>query len=317
DFPGGRRLYWHNLMAPEQNYGLIKFTPVTPAYTVLKQQDGSTAWAGTNITSVSASADVAYYHLDLGLATGLNTSDELMVVLDTYDDPVTSANRWGESQISNAISSKIGGTPLSTTQRSEFLIRLFHNGSNWRAQLYVTEAYDLYPLFGGNHDPLVQQLQSTVTDGAPWIPVKWKTNNADYATEPDTFYGTVGNSESLVGQLTVKESTESASSKDAVVLSGSNIDIHLPWSLLHFSDPSQRQVFHDDKTSTDTWNESVPSAGIANAVIFNGGLEGETERYSWNTWMDNPSVDSMTSLYTEQTKASYNLYKTAIQAINP
>lgn len=314
-----RRAYWHNIMAPEQNYGLLAFTPDAPSYSTLLQSDNSSAWAGTNITTVGSAADTTYYHLKLGLNTALTNSDELLIALDTYD------NSLGEDTLStsstnpgNQISVDI--TPLNN--RSEFLLHLYHNGTNWQAQLYVSSDYDLYGLYG---DPPISNLQSPATPTDLWNKVKWKTNYTVYSgVDRDnvaytSFYNVAANTEFNAGALRVRDIGSAANSKDAIMLYSDRIEIRLPWSLLQFSDPSQLQVFHDDTGIPDT-QDSLTTTGVAQAIVFNGVLEGETNRYLWSTWFTDPNdsylpfADQLEPIptYTETLKNSYTIYKNAI-----
>lgn len=308
DFPFTRRAYWHNIMAPEQNYGLIGFKPNTPTYTNL-------TWPGTNITSVKVATDTSFYRIQLGLASAMTSSDEILIPIDTYDD-ISSAVR-GETQISSSESSVIpGGSPLTTTQGSEFLLRLYYTGGSWLAQLYVGKDYDLYGLYGSEHS---SNLRSPTTPLNVWNKVVWKNNYVDYsAVGYSSFYATQSNYEFQAGQLRVRPVGGSVTSKDAVIMQANQIEILLPWGLLQFTDPARHLVFHDDPSTSATWQDSYTTTGIGQAVIFNGVLEGETSRYLWNKWFTsvyaNPQTEPMPA-YSETIKQSYYVYKAAIANI--
>ncbi len=304
DFPFTRRAYWHNIMSPEQNYGLIGFKPDTPTYTNL-------TWSGTNITSVKAVADTTFYRLQLGLASALITSDEVLIALDTYDDVSTA--RLGETNITTNESSYIGGTPVTTTQGSEFLLRIFYSGSSWQAQLYVGKDYDLHGLYGSEH---ASNLRSPATPMDIWNMVIWKTNYTDYSgASYSSFYANQSNYEFQAGQLRVRPVGGSVTSKDAVILQSNQVDILLPWGLLQFTDPAKHLVFHDDAATVSTWQDPYTTTGIAQAVVFNGVLEDETSRYLWSKWFTNPAAYPQTEpmpAYSETIKQSYYVYKQAI-----
>ncbi len=306
DFPFSRRAYWHNIMAPEQNYGLLGFKPDTPGFTSL-------TWSGTHINSVRAAADTDFYRLQLGLASPLTSSDEILIALDTYDDTTTPA-RLGETQISSSQSSYIpGGSPVTTTQGSEFLLRLYYSDGAWQAQLYVGSDYDLYGLYGSEH---TSNLRSPVTPTNIWKPVVWKNNYINYSgVSYSSFYAVQGNHEFQAGKLQVRPVGGEISSKDAVILSTNKVDILLPWGLLQFTDPAKHLVFHDDATTASTWQDPYTTTGIAQAIIFNGVKEGETSRYLWNKWFTNPAANPQTEpmpSYSETIKQSYYVFKEAI-----
>ncbi|MDH5444391.1 MAG: hypothetical protein OEY52_02475 [Gammaproteobacteria bacterium] len=309
DFPFSRRAYWHNIMAPEQNYGLLGFKPDTPAYTNL-------TWSGTNITSVKAAADTSFYRLQLGLAASLTTSDEILIALDTYDDSTTPA-KLGETKITSNESSYItGGSPVNTAQGSEFLLRIYYASGNWQAQLYVGQDYDLYGLYGSEH---TSNLRSPTTPTNTWGKVVWKTNYTDYSgVSYSSFYASQTNYEFQAGQLRVRPVGGSVSSKDAVIIQANQVEVLLPWALLQFTDPAQHKVFHDDASTPSTWQDAYITLGIAQAVVFNGVLEGESSRYLWNKWFTNPAANPQTEpmpAYSEVIKQSYYVYKEAIATI--
>lgn len=307
DFPFTRRAYWHNIMSPEQNYGLLGYKPAAPTYTSL-------GWSGTNITSVKVAADTTFYRLQLGLASAMTTSDEILIPLDTYDDISTAV--LGETQISSSESSYIGGTPVTTTQGSEFLLRIYYASGAWQAQLYSGQDYDLYGLYGSEH---TSSLRSPATPTNVWDKVVWKNNYVDYsAVGYSSFYVNQSNYEFQAGQLRVRPVGGSVTSKDAVIIQSNQIEILLPWGLLQFTDPAQHLVFHDDPGTGSTWQDPYTTTGIAQAIIFNGTLEGETSRYLWNKWFTdvyaNPQTEPMPA-YSETIKQSYYIYKAAIANI--
>jgi len=310
DFPFARRAYWHNIMAPEQNYGLLGFKPDTPSYTSL-------TWSGTNITGVKVAADTTFYRLQLDLASALTTSDEILIALDTYDDTSTPAV-LGETRINSTESSYIpGGSPLTTSQGSEFLMRIYHDGSDWQAQLYVGQDYDLYGLYGSEHS---SNLRSPSTPTHAWDKVVWKNNYTDYSgvVGYSSFYVNQSNYEFQAGQLRVRPVGGSVSSKDTVILQTNQIEILLPWGLLQFTDPAKHLVFHDDPATGATWQDPYTTTGIAQAIIFNGVLEGETSRYLWTKWFTDPYANPQTEpmpAYSEIIKQSYYVYKAAIANI--
>ncbi|MBD3671393.1 MAG: hypothetical protein HUJ29_11510 [Gammaproteobacteria bacterium] len=303
DFPFARRAHWHNIMAPEQNYGLLGFKPEAPSFHTLRQGDGISAWAGSQITSLEAATDTSFYRLRLGLAAPLGNGDELLIALDTYDDSL------GEDSLASSSTTPTNqiASTVTTGLRNEFLLHLYHDGSTWQAQLYVGSDYDLYGLYGNEHS---SNLRSPATPTGVWNKVKWKNNYGDYSSVSayTSFYAQAENVEFNAGALKVRAIGASASSRDAILMDSSQIEIRLPWSLLQFTDPSQLQVYHDDPATTDT-QDSRTSNGIAQTILFNGILQGESERYAWMTW------DAPLGNYSEQLKQSYSVYQNAIANI--
>lgn len=238
------RILWHNITAAEQNFGMLRFEkPVIYYY----------HWGdfGDNypVTDILASHDYAYYYLRLRLKEPLNNIDTLWLALDTY------AASLGESILPS------GDT---VSNRAEFLLRI----TNFSAELYVTQAYDLYGIWHYISPP-EQLYHSIPTDGAPWNIVRWKNS------EPvqDIQY---------IGNLRIRKAELPPTSLDAVMFSNDSIDIRLPWTLLQFTSPNNMTVMHDYRNTPQ--REDTISDGIA-VTIFHNHLKMETpSRYQWIPW---------------------------------
>lgn len=299
DFPFNRRAYWHNVLAPEQNYGVIAFDSEISEPVDLNNKNKS-SWAGNKVTKISASHNAAYFYIDLKLNGNIDTSDVLTLGLDTYDDEL------GEHVIPGT-----DGNPIELQNGYEFMLKLQYNSENWNANFYVTKAYDLFGLWNNEHNPGVQKLQSVYSNKGDWTPLIWKTNYSDFPdpNTSDTFYGQASNNTYEIGKLKVALSNEYQTSTDALLINGDTIKIRIPWGLLQLTDPARLQVFHDDPDTTLT--DSTDTTGIGVGVIFNNLLEDESERYIWQPWL---TVAEMPTI-TERIKPSYNKYKAAIDAL--
>ena len=84
--------------------------------------------------------------------------DDIWISLDTYRADL------GES---------ILPTGDTVQNRAEFALHI----TNYAAELFVTQAYDIFGIWAGN-SPASQLYHSVATDGAPWAIERWKTNNA-------------------------------------------------------------------------------------------------------------------------------------------
>ncbi|MBP6412761.1 MAG: T9SS type A sorting domain-containing protein [Bacteroidia bacterium] len=268
DYDIDRRILWHNVMSPEQNYGLIGFTKPT----VMEN------WAsfGPNqpISKITASADYDYFRINLSLGEQINNPDDIWIGLDTYRADL------GESILPN------GDTILN---RAEFALHI----TNYTAQLYVTQAYDIFGIWGNTSGPN-QLYHSIPTDGAPWNISRWKTNNA--------FSLLV-----YVGNLKVKNSFLPPASDDAITIYDDSVHIRLPWTLLHFTDPSQMTVFNDYRATPAP--EDTTSNGIQITAIYHQQKAIPPSRYSWPSW--NTVQDLV-----EYKKSSYHIVKNGLAAFN-
>jgi len=255
DYLADRRILWHNITAAEQNFGLIAFRKTDTLQPV------ETFCDTCAIREISASADYDYFNIDLRLHQPLATTDELWIALDTY------APTLGESLLPTADT-----LPF----RAEFALHL----TNYAADLYVTQAYDLFGIW--HNESLPEQLYHSIpTDGAPWYLVRWK-NNAGAA---DVQY---------IGSLQVNYGFQPPSSNDAVTLYSDHISLRIPWSLINVVDPSQMRVFNDNRSTPA--KEDTISDGFAMAVAYKDTLLYTHSRFQWPFW--NTALDAEETIKT-------------------
>src|SRR5262249_2558086 len=115
------------------------------------------------IAKVRAARDEAFFHLEVTLTKGLADGESLTIGYDTYRRDL------GESILPD-------GTV--TSNRAELALTIKAPDA---AQLYVTEAYDLFGIWHGT-STAKQLYHSIPTDGAPWMPVRWK-NDQDHSSK--------------------------------------------------------------------------------------------------------------------------------------
>jgi hypothetical protein len=254
------RHLWHNITAAEQNFGLIKFSK-KEEYTPI--QISSVA---DEISNVKAFANYDYFQVEIGLKTPMDLLGECWIGFDTYDATL------GESILPNGVQLPV---------RSEFALHITPHS----AQLYVTEAYDLFGIY---HKITTdkQLFRSIATDGAPWKLVRWKNNNFD----EDVQY---------IGNLKVNRSFQPSSSKDAITIFDNKIQLKIPWTLLQIVDPSQKQVFHcDDKNIDEKGTRS--SDGIMLSMLYKDAIYTTDSRLVWDDWTKIEDSDVI-----EEFKTSY------------
>ncbi|MFI2741861.1 Ig-like domain-containing protein [Zhouia sp. PK063] len=244
------RMNWHNVTAAEQNFGLLGFE---------KDNEVTQAWEhfcdNCKVSDVSAVADYTYFKFNLKTPEGFGVLDTIWVGIDTYDKDL------GESILPNG---------KTVANRAEFALMI----TNYQAQLYVTQAYDLFALWQGDYYMSdAQQLHSTKTDGAPWRIVRWKNNQK----ENDVQY---------IGDMRVNRLDLPETSLDAVRLKGDSIQVRLPWTLLNFVDPTHKQVFNDTREDYVVNNAKTSTTdGIALSIFYNKDFnENTTTRFTWDDW---------------------------------
>jgi len=262
DFDMNRRILWQNITAAEQNFGLIGFN---------KKDETFDKW-GTECSScymkqLEATANFKYFKFKITTASQLDINDTLWIGIDTYDSSL------GESKLPNG---------KTVTNRAEFALMINNN----TAELYVTEAYDLYGIWHGISEP-EQLYHSIATDGKPWKIVRWKNNQTD-------------NEVQFIGDLKVNRLNQPSSSLDGVIITDNAIEVHLPWTLINFVDPSLMSVMNDDRSTTI--REIAESDGIALTAFHRSETLTTSTRYKWEKWN--------TALNTEAyKKTSYDVIK--------
>ncbi len=225
------------------------------------------------VQELRADADFAFLTFDMQLKKPLGVLDTLWVALDTYQYSL------GERSLPNGIKLPNG---------AEFLLMVTNN----IAELYVTEAYDVFGLWHGVSDPQ-QQYRSVPSVGAPWRLVRWKNNY----TQQEVQY---------VGSLRVNRLGLPPSSMDAVTIINNTITVRLPWTLLNFTDPSKGEVLHDNRGTPE--RETLVSDGVAFSIVFQNQVQTTQSRFTWPGWN---TVEGAT----EYTKESYHIAKNYLRTM--
>ncbi len=262
-----RRAFWHNVTAPEQNFGLLAFDLGEPQF----GEKGDSFSAGGLVENISLVHDAAFFHVRLDLAESFASSDELVVAFDTYGDAESGQfdEELGESVLPNGI---------QTENRNEFALVI--EGTD-KADLMVTEAYDTYRIWHGTPAP-ESVYSSTKTDGAPWKLVTWLNSQVIESKDGESRFPETKHE---IGHLSIRAAGETATSHDAVVVHDDHIDIRIPWTLLNVKDPARLKVLHASKKGQQKGViETAVTNGIAVGVAHNGDLLGETDRYRWEEW---------------------------------
>lgn len=256
EFPLISRPRWLNVTAPEQNFGLIAFDDAPPELLPVP-------WEGPDgeVRELRWAATHRFFHLEVVTASP-TPQFPLVIGFDTYGDDL------GETVLP-------GGT--STPVRAELSL-VIEPGA---AQLYVTQAYDLFGIWHDRWNYITNRFQhyrSTATDGAPWAPVRWLSNRQHASDDwVHVFPETIDE----IGRLRVSPVSKFVSSMDAVAIGHGRIQVRIPWTLLQFVDPTQRVVM-DDRRDTPA-RETANSEGIR-LVVASAGEAITTDRLQWAPW---------------------------------
>jgi hypothetical protein len=278
---GEHKPFWHNVTAPEQNFGLIAFDLGPPNW---DEESVSTAGSGL-VERVTLIHDTAYFHVRLDTTGQLAAGGQLVVAFDTYGSAESGQfnEELGESMLPNGV---------TTTNRNEFALEI--SGTD-TALLKVTQSYDSKRIWYGARFADGQFFESQQTDGADWNLVSW-LNSQEHGIEeerdepePNRWFEETFHE---IGDLTIRAESEDASSHDAVVVGDSRIDIRIPWTLLNVTDPARRKVLHASPNAIRKGSpQHAVTRGIAVGVTHGGELLVETDRYGWETWGEEGILD--------------------------
>ncbi len=268
DYLTERRIIWHNLMSAEQNFGLIGFKKA------VREPELLTSFPPTApLAKIEAAADFGLLEIDLYLNQPLRNTDTLYVALDTYVD---------------SLGERLLPTGDTLNHGAEFMLII----TNHRADLYVTEAYDLYGIWHNVSAPS-QLYRSTATTGAPWKIVRLRNNNGNQEIQ-------------YSGRLQANRSDLPPSSRDGVIFSDSLIQLRLPWSLLNMVDPSQFRVIHEYRNLPG--REDTLSDGLKLSVLYRNQLLTSPNRWLYPQW--NQALNAA-----PYEKTAYDIVKTRLPLI--
>ncbi len=276
--PYDRHVLWHNVVDPEQNYGLM-------ANEVLRPETPGAIVAGSGgIRNLELRADASYLHLDVEMAGPVDFSkQELLIALDTLDRSL-GQKRW-----------PVGG--LATGSGMEFLVRisgpdkadlLVIPSYNATASRYATQEYS-----DGRFERMNMLVNGSVTtkDGRK-IPEK----RFDASALPKGDFDEAGELWNIDGNF---------------------VRLRLPWTLINVSDPSSGMVLQDERTGylgtdRDTLRASKTDGFLVEALLWDskasatqGRLAMEREKpFVWPGWEETPA-------YRERFKKSYYILQYA------
>lgn len=268
DYLTERRIIWHNLMSAEQNFGLIGFKKAVREPELL-----ATFPTNAPMAKIEAAVDFGLLEIDLFLNLPLRNSDTLYLALDTYVD---------------SLGERILPTGDTLSHGAEFMLMITNN----RADLYVTEAYDMYGIWHNVSSP-AQEYRSTATSGKPWKIVRLRNNNGHQEIQ-------------YSGRLQANRSDLPPSSRDGVIFSDSLIRLRLPWSLINIIDPSQFRVIHEYRNLPG--REDTLSDGLRLSVLYRDELLTSANRWIYPQW--NHALNA-----TAYEKTSYNIVKERLPLI--
>jgi tetratricopeptide (TPR) repeat protein len=317
--PVNRRPLWHNMMDPEQNFGIMAFEPVAPV-PLLRGNPGdwkkSTALASGegSLRGMSVYSDEAYLYirLDLDNAPFAQSGVQYWLALNTLP---------GE-----AGTTSLPKIPLRLEKGANFLITLAPN----TGELYISANYNPHVYTKENTRPpiprVLKKKKMKVKIGvAAFEDILTEANQRRYDREGRLFPPIFTN-RSPLRQGTVDPS-DPAHFSIAAWHAGAEekmIEMRIPWGLLYVMDPSSRTVFDGTDRKGNPLGTETKGVSIAAVEIVEeggsyrlagslpaaaGGSIASPPLYSWEKWDYRR--------YTERLKPAYYALRDAFEKTTP
>ncbi len=340
-FPPERRPMWHNVMSPEQNFGIIalragaegnfhtidgniddwKSAPNTKKSdpVVVPANDGQDA--ARNIRALTVEHDEAYVHVKLDVENldpdgdGKVDWDKLdyVVAFDTIDPD------RGDSRI-------VADKTVGVERRAEFIVRI-HSDSD--VQFLVDRPYDTFGIWHKRREPW-QMYRTVKNDDGLWNITQTLTN-VEYIYKDVSF---APEQHQITGQLPVGVEEANSLTNFWYSIANNTIELRIPWNMLLFSDPSMRRVIDDfgkaqggpevDTTETpeiavvaasfagtgedeNSFADSLPRAKLKDGVYWIPAAG--AARHAWDKW-DTPT-------FHEYRKKGFDILKAQIPNVTP
>jgi hypothetical protein len=244
---------WHNITAPEQNFGILAYAPPPEPF----METGN--YPGGSISRLTVVSDYTFFRIRVHMKTDQFLDDTLWVALDTYE------SNLGESILPDGSSIVTG----PETFRAEFALGIPIGGE--QADLFVIPGYDVY---GIKSLVRVDTVVSASSDTGEWNPVRWKTNYYYNRTQ-------------YIGEFQISASEDPYEFLNAVTVFKDSLEIRIPWTLINFSAPTvgraMHYVSHLDGEDVVIERQDTLSDGIALTLSLQEELY-QADRYTWDPW---------------------------------
>lgn len=260
--PYDRHVYWHNIIDPEQNYGLLALEAIPPdQLTTVAAGDGL-------IRQVALGQDASFLYLDVTLSQPPSlTRQRVYIGLDTY------GRTLGDTRFAADL-------PVSAASGLEFMLDLSGYDA---AQLLVIPTYNAAQ----------NRFASRPSHAGIYEPMRWLIGRPRVMKNGEKIAATYQDGSALrYGDWT-------ANSYYHWTISGQTIHCRIPWGRLNFTDPSQSRVLDDARSLTEDpvrdQLRTTLSDGIAVSVLAVDqasravlDLVESASPYVWPNWTDLP-----------------------------
>ena len=238
--PFERHIYWHNLLDPEQSFGILAYepdhTPFGGSETMMWQRDavnGGLSSSGGRLSSLHVDHDAAFVYLDLefsgGSASALRPGSgqglELLLGMDTF------------GRANGTIRLPLAALP-DLPSGVEFMLKIDPQGG---ACLLARPDYDL---------AVSRFAAAPATDDA-FVTTTPATNRHQIDQINGTDYPEIHYDESALryGVFEPASPRYDSLAHWFVDEGGDHLYVRIPWALLNVGDPSSATIIHDDRTN--------------------------------------------------------------------
>ncbi|MCW2278162.1 family 2 glycosyl transferase [Heliophilum fasciatum] len=292
-----QRPFWSNAQTNEQAFGILAFDPGKEKSVCYVDGD-TTEWSGTTpvITNSQATlyakADEKYLYLMVNGSNYNPQTDTVVIPVDTIT---------GQGNLTDS------GRNWQFGRAADFLITI----GPQEARILVDGYYDLfYFLYGERLKQLPPEPKNLIKNSGSFNPIYLCLNRSLYLPEDkkqlpmDKFEtGKLVRGNANPAHLLYNSLTDYA-------ISGSQVEIRIPWQLLNVMDPSTRSVMGDIYKNQGFKAEKTDGVALGAAILKSGVVPTgpiQMQNYSWPTWT--------MPTYHERLKASYPIIQNAFGSV--
>ncbi|MBN2168200.1 MAG: glycosyltransferase family 2 protein [Actinobacteria bacterium] len=312
--PYDRHVYWHNIMDPEQNYGIMAYnstnTPFGKKESYYRVPIEGPGTDSENIGQILVDHDEAFLYLKIGLAgamgnelkPGTNSGLHLEIGIDTLGD----ANGTHALPV-------IGLPPLPTGV--EFMLSI--DGQSGGLLLARPD-----------YNRGTTKFMAAPSNDPAFVPIQFLVNREQYSSETGEIFPGEYTNDSILFYGNFEPGTPEYNSLSHWFIgdSGNYVYVRLPWLLLNVSDPSSLTILYDERTDLPEGPDAVRTYMEPNslgttktegflfyaALTRNGGLidfqpksgdafSSDTKRFKWKGWNEPTYRERLKDSYAEIT----------------
>lgn len=262
-----RRAYWSDVQTSEQHYGILEFVPSKPGLQSVIDGD-SKEWTQNNIIAsnddviLSARTDAAYLYLMVESEEYDFDKDELIIPMDIT--PNSGSTKYAEYDLE---------------MEADFVIHI--NGKN-DSRVLVQSYYDLYSYDYVEYDEDIRTDEEALSKNSTiFNPIYYLIERTLLLPSSERVMPLVKHETGKLMYGTTDEESEDYNSLADFCYKDGVLEIRIPWAMIGFRDPSQKEIQHDFREAGEHGGMTI--TGITLGVY---GMDEAVEavEYTWNNW---------------------------------